>query len=443
MRKTFILLLSVLAIGVACAQKNIITIKGKVTDSKTKGALPGVTIHVQGQQIFTQSNGDGKYVIKVPESLQGANLIFNVFGYDRDTIAVKAAAKRPDVKMKRGGAIKLSTVTVSDYTPKSLIKEALKRIPQNFWCDSTVGTFFYRDVRQVNGGIYLFDEMVFDALRVGYDKNNTIKRTNNNWRNPDARAIESNYKTILFSRLLVNDTARLNEITGGTGDRYLDYSDNEILFDPVEIPNTTLYFSSSKRKQRIWDYAMQNFTDADGVEYYFVTMTNNSTMLGQSADTVHVTVRRNDIAITRVEKIHASMLNDIPWPFSIVLKKIEVDSIGINQHDIYNYGEVDGKMTLTSFTKHSAPIYYYANGSRWGEREQRYCLDVQCVLTSQRRGDASYFDLNKIQSPVRIAVSERKTEALRYDEEFWSQYNFIPLEEHLLQKLNEKLKGSL
>ena len=74
MKSTLILLAFMLAIGAASAQDRFVTIKGKVTDNKTKEALPGVTIHVQGKQIFNQTNGDGNYVLKVPDQFRGSNV---------------------------------------------------------------------------------------------------------------------------------------------------------------------------------------------------------------------------------------------------------------------------------------------------------------------------------------------------------------------------------
>ena len=75
----------------------------------------------------------------------------------------------------------------------------------------------------------------------------------------------------------------------------------------------------------------------------------------------------------------------------------------------------------------------------YGQREQHFVFDAECVLTSHRRGDASFFNENNIQSPVRIAVSDRQAGELRYDEDFWNRYNFVPVEAALLEKLEKKL----
>ena len=435
MKNTFFLLVFMLAIGASNAQEQFFTIKGKVTDTKTKEALPGVTIHIQGKQIFTQTNGDGNYVLKIPEQYRGSNVIYNVFGYARDTMTVKEAAKHPNVKLKRGGAINLNKVTVSEYTPQSLVKEAVERIPQNFWTDTMVGTYFYRDVRQLEDSLYLFDEMVFDALRVGYDKHHALERTGGR----EGNLVKSNYKAILFSRLLVNDTAYIKKITGGTGSFRLTYSDNDVLVDPVEIPNTTSYLSTSKRSLKSWNYKMETFTATEDVDYYLVTMTKSLNSFGPTEYRIVLTIRKSDLAIVRVEFNYDSKENDYPWPMNKLSQKVGRDSIHYTESKVCNYGEVEGKMTLTSYMEHETATFFYSNDTMYGQREQHFVYDAQCVLTSSRHGDASFFDKNNIQSPVRIAVSDRQSGELRYDEDFWSQYNFVPLEEALQKKLERKL----
>ena len=435
MRRTLILLVFLLAVGTASAQDKMIAIKGTVTDAKSKEPLPGVTVYVLNGYHYTQTNGDGAFVIKVPEKMTGGNLVFSLFGYDRDTLAVRQVQKSPKVRLREGGSIKLSEVVISEYTPQSLVKEAVERIPQNFWTDTMVGTYFYRDVRQLEDSLYLFDEMVFDALRVGYDKHHALERTGGR----EGNLVKSNYKAILFSRLLVNDTAYIKKITGGTGSFRLTYSDNDVLVDPVEIPNTTSYLSTSKRSLKSWNYKMETFTATEDVDYYLVTMTKSLNSFGPTEYRIVLTIRKSDLAIVRVEFNYDSKENDYPWPMNKLSQKVGRDSIHYTERKVCNYGEVEGKMTLTSYMEHETATFFYSNDTMYGQREQHFVYDAQCVLTSSRHGDASFFDKNNIQSPVRIAVSDRQSGELRYDEDFWSQYNFVPLEEALQKKLERKL----
>ena len=47
---------------------------------------------------------------------------------------------------------------------------------------------------------------------------------------------------------------------------------------------------------------------------------------------------------------------------------------------------------------------------------------------------------NTIQPPGSVLVPQRRADHKQYDEAFWHQYNFIPLEASIRQKLEKKLK---
>ncbi|MDF7815652.1 SusC/RagA family TonB-linked outer membrane protein [Hymenobacter sp. YC55] len=82
-RSTWLTLLPVLGLH-SLAQAQTKTVSGKVTDSKG-GALPGVTVIVQGTQQGLSTNADGGYSIGVPDN---ATLVFSSIGYDSKTVVV-------------------------------------------------------------------------------------------------------------------------------------------------------------------------------------------------------------------------------------------------------------------------------------------------------------------------------------------------------------------
>ena len=158
------------------------TLRGRVTDKDTREGLPSVTVYVAGQAIYTQTNNDGEYVLKVPAEHRDGSVVYALMGYLRDTITIAKAQRKPNMALASDCGRWLKEVTVTEYSPKAaaqLLIDAVNRIPQNYQTDSVVDTWFYRDVRMLNGELFLFDEMVFDALRVGYDKHHTLKKLNN------------------------------------------------------------------------------------------------------------------------------------------------------------------------------------------------------------------------------------------------------------------------
>lgn len=452
--KTHILILSLLlfsSLTSVSAQADYVTLRGRVTDSGTREGLPAVVVCVEGQAIYTQTNTDGEYVLKVPADYKDGRVVYALMGYRRDTVSVAAAQRKGDVALASDGGRWLNEVTVTDYSPNAvarLLQDAVSRIPLNYQTDSVVGTWFYRDVRILNGEMFLFDEMVFDALRVGYDKHHSLKKLHNSNGPGNAvrldykRPIESNYTSIRHDRLLLYDTAYANRVTNGAGGSYLEYSENEVLYDPLEVPNTTGRLSAKalKRAAKRNNYTMREVTDADGKSYYILTSHYKSSggpFRGHGS--VSFTIAKGSLAFVRIEE-HSYFAMRPFFPLKKAFKEAGVDSMAISEHVVYNYGLVEGKYTLTSYTRNEETDWYCSDSYPTGKGVQHLEKRCQCVLTGEHKEGGSFLKHNVIQAPGSVLVGQRRADNKRYDEAFWQQYNFIPLEADLRLKLENKLK---
>ena len=438
-----------LVFSFAQAQENYLTLRGRVTDRDTREGLPAVTVCVAGQAIYTQTNNDGEYVLKVPAEHREGSIVYALMGYLRDTVKIANAQHTPDVALVSDGGRWLKEVKVTEYSSKAaaqLLIDAVNRIPQNYQTNSVVGTWFYRDVRMLNDEPFLFDEMVFDALRVGYDKHHALKKLNNR-KGPYGsvkldylRPIESNYTAIRHDRLLLCDTAYVNRVTNGVAGDKINYEESEVLYDPVEVPNTVPRLTVSKLK-KAKNLRMYETTDADGKEYYIITTGYDvaAKKMIKMRDTVRITIAKGSLAITRYEEWHYFMMYPY-FPIKKYFKEVGVDSIANRSHVVYNYSVVEGKYTLTSYTRHEGSDLYCAKNSPLGDRIQLLDKHCQCVLTSEHKEGASFLKNNTIQGPGSVLVMNRRADNKSYNETFWQQYNFIPLETSIRQKLEKKLK---
>lgn len=438
-----------LVFSFAQAQENYLTLRGRVTDTETKEGLPAVTVYLASQAVYTQTNSDGQYVLKVPDSLAQDSVVYALMGYHRDTVLLAAAQLKPNRALRSDGGRWLREVSVTEYSPKAvrkLLMDAVDRIPQNYETDSMVGTWFYRDVRLMNGELFLFDEMVFDALRVGYDKYHKLKKLNNRKGPYGAvlidykRPIESNYTTIRHDRLLLCDTGYVSRVTNGMADNYIAYSEHEVLFDPVEVPNTQANLADRYVK-KAKNLQMHEIVDADGKEYYVITKDldmaqKNMITFRQS---VRITIAKSNLAIVSYEESQYFMMHPY-FPLKQVFKQAGVDSIAYETHNTYHYGQVGGRYTLTSYTRHEHTYLFCAENSPLGARRQHMEKRCTCVLTGQHKEGASFLHNNVIQEPGEVLVTNRHADHKQYDEAFWQQYNFIPLEASIRQKLEQKLK---
>ena len=430
------------------AQEDYLTLRGHVTDRDTREGLPAVTVYVAGQAIYTQTNNDGEYVLKVPAEHRDGSVVYALMGYLRDTVSIAKAQRKGDVALTSDGGRWLKEVTVTEYSPKAaakLLMDAVNRIPQNYQTDSVVGTWFYRDVRTFNDELFLFDEMVFDALRVGYDKHHTLEKLYNS-RGPGnsvrvdyLRPIESNYTTIRHDRLLLCDTDYVNSATNGAAQGYINYSENEVLYDPVEIPNASTRLSKSHLKKALkhGTYRMHETTDADGREYYVLTSRyKGSGGPFNGYGSASITIDKRTLAIVRFEEQSFFMMRPF-FPLKKEFKKAGIDSLARREHVVYNYGLVEGKYTLTSYNRNEGLDFYRTQA----DKSEHIDKCMQCVLTNEHKEGASFLKNNVIQGPGSILVTQRRADNKSYDESFWQQYNFIPLEASVRQKLEKKLKN--
>ena len=428
------------------------TLRGCVTDKDTREGLPSVTVYVAGQAIYTQTNNDGEYVLKVPAEHRDGSVVYALMGYLRDTVSVAKAQRKPNMALASDGGRWLKEVRVTEYSSKAaaqLLIDAVNRIPQNYQTDSVVGTWFYRDVRMLNGELFLFDEMVFDALRVGYDKHHTLKKLNNRkgayglvelgYKRP----IESNYTSIRHDRLLLCDTAYVtSQVSREVSGDYIGYEENEVLYDPVEIPNTTTRLSLNrleKAKKRN-KYQVSEMTDAERHQYYVVTSRYNSSggpFRGHG--TARIVIAKGSLAITCIEETDYFAMRPF-FPLKKVFKKAGVDSVARREHVVYNYGLVEGKYTLISYTRDEGTDFYCNANNPKGAGVNSMDNHCQCVLTNEHKEGSSFLKNNTIQPPGSVLVPQRRADHKRYDEAFWQQYNFIPLETSIRQKLEKKLK---
>ena len=434
------------------AQESYLTLRGRVTDRDTREGLPAVTIYVAGQAIYTQTNNDGEYVLKVPSEYRDCSVVYALMGYLRDTVSIAKAQHKGDIALTSDGGRWLKEVNMTEYSSKSaakLLMDAVNRIPQNYQTDSVVGTWFYRDVRMMNDELFLFDEMVFDALRVGYDKHHALKKLNNRkgayglvelgYKRP----IESNYTSIRHDRLLLCDTAYVkNQVSREVSGDYIGYEENEVLYDPVEIPNTTTRLSQErleKAKKRN-NFHVTEMVDAEGHQYYVVTSRYNSSggpFRGNGS--VRIVIAKGNLAITCIEETNYFAMRPF-FPLKKVFREAGVDSLARREHVVYNYGLVEGKYTLTSYTRDEGTDFYCNANSPKGAGLNSMDNHCQCVLTNEHKEGSSFLKNNTIQPPGSVLVPQRRADHKQYDEAFWQQYNFIPIETSIRQKLEKKLK---
>jgi hypothetical protein len=121
-------------------------LKGEVVDSQNKKPLVFATLTLEGSNISTITNTEGKFLLKIPKSIKQGNIIVAFLGYKTSVIPLGQLKENNNKIALAVSITKLDEVDV--IIPKSarnLVKETLRRKGDNYFGDPTLMTAFYRE----------------------------------------------------------------------------------------------------------------------------------------------------------------------------------------------------------------------------------------------------------------------------------------------------------
>lgn len=405
-----------------------IEIKGSIKDKATGERLPYVALQVMGTYVGTQSNADGHYVLKVADNRLSDTVVFSLMGYEKLHISISDLRKQRHVKLTPHN-IELKEVTVKDFaSPQSLLDEVLRRIPQNYHSTPTVSTFFFRNWSMANDSLYLFYESLTDVYRAGYGNFN--KRLIYIGFSGKSN-LKSNYKDILKHRLPVFDTSYLLSVVGSpsTMRGMMTYYDHAAIQDVVEFPNASYVFA--KRKRKDYNYKLEEFTDAEGKEFYLITMMSKS----KYSYTFTLVIDKTDLAVCKITYQYSGEYTN---PDNFMQKIVSPFKSGVVHYDTreYVYKKIAGKYTLFSYRSAASSdnVCHMEYGYQNAMDHQSYKHSYVYQLVDFKKNDADTLPNNVIKA-VKPQLYSTLMSNGRYDESFFENYNFVPLEDECYKKL--------
>ena len=410
------------------AQTGYYTIRGKIVDAATQMPIPNATIYTANKGAITQSNADGIYELKLQDPQRDDLIVFSAYGYLRDTVSVATLTRHPNIKLNEG-PILLRQVTVTAYTPQTVIQKAISLIPENYQSDTTVCTFFYRNWKMANDSLYLFYENVFESLRTGYGKDKQ-KRIN---LSESRKSTHSNYNTLLRSRLLICDSVYLSHLLLDKASirEHLSYRDNELILDLIELPIAAYIFNRKYRKR--FSYSMEELNDGEH-DYYLITMKGME-------QTWILTINQDDFAITDIVMDMDTGTFEYPTGKLYRLDNPYSSRTVHNGHREIRYRKIIDKYTLVSDIWYSDITYICHQEGIWRQSPevQNFKGNKTLVLTNLSKGDHTFLESTDILTPKETSYTELHTQKEAYDESYWEQLNIVPLENTIEMQVNTKL----
>ncbi len=440
MRKSILFICGLLLTAATLHAQNYITLQGRVTDGKNKEGVPYTAVALKGTCVGVQSNDMGIYKLKLESGKikSGDSIIFSAIGYKKKTVSVAQLKGNGNISLEPH-ALMLQEVQVMGYSsPQAILDEAVRRIPENYHIDTTVGTWFHRDWRMLDGELYLFDESVVDMLRYGYIHNDAkTYYTFSDYR----REMDDNYKAVRKHRLLILDSLAVRIASGDNKKAMADlnYSDNQAFSDPVATPRACFDIDADHSTKRKFA-PIQEYTDADGTDYWILSHyseTSNQHFKGHYT----LRIRQDNFAIVDITAEYDTGRYDFNlgmW----ALQPWSSYTVHYNRQSEH-YELLNGRYCLTHIVYQSD--YTYRSHCNFGYEltapEQRWTKCTEWLLTDLQPADTSFLRLNDVQGHKSRNIAKAFGQS-SYDEDFWEQYNTLPLDGNVQEALNRFFSSS-
>lgn len=146
--------------------------KGEVVDAENKKPLVFATLTLEGTNISTITNTEGKFLLKIPTSITEGNIIVAFLGYKTSLIPLTQLKENNNKIALEVSITKLEEVDV--VIPKSaraLVRETLRKKGENYFGDPTLMTAFYRETIKKRRKNVSLSEAVVNIYKSPYTSN--------------------------------------------------------------------------------------------------------------------------------------------------------------------------------------------------------------------------------------------------------------------------------
>ncbi|MDZ4147161.1 MAG: carboxypeptidase-like regulatory domain-containing protein [Flavobacteriaceae bacterium] len=216
-------------------QVNFTQYSGEVIDSQSKDPLVFASLSLDGTNISTVTNTEGKFSLKVPKDIVDGNLTVSFLGYKTTVIALNLL--KEDKNRITLEVLVTELPEVSLTAPKDaegLVRETLKRKGENYFNESTVMTAFYRETIKKRRTNVSLSEAVVNIYKMPYSSDRK-----------DAMELYKARKSTDYNRL---DTLALKLQGGPFNTLYVDVMKYpEYIFTDETISDYIFSFENSTR----------------------------------------------------------------------------------------------------------------------------------------------------------------------------------------------------
>jgi hypothetical protein len=386
-----------------------VTLSGKVVDQFTKSPVIFASVFKTGTSIGTVTNSEGEFILKIPLTSLEGTVSISYIGYKNKDVPVSSLRNEKNVITLEGYAIPIDEVIVKSIDPVQLLKDALKKVKENYPVEPEMQTGFYRETIKENRSYVSISEAVLDIYNSGYRESFDVDRV-------------KIYKGRKSKDVKKMDTVLVKFQGGPRTAMYLD-----IVKNPSVILDQEMF--------EYYNYKLLGIVSIDNRNNYVVEFTENKPAdfpLYQGKFYIDV----EKTAITGVDfKISE---NSLEKAATVLVKKkpatMRIDVISGNY--LVNYREIDGKWILNHVRSE------VTFKSKWEKKLFKSTITTMFEMAITSRNTEN---VEKISGKEAVKFNDVFAEQVGAfeDEEYWGEYNVIKPDESIqvaIDKLKKKMK---
>jgi hypothetical protein len=389
--------------------ESVVVLRGKLVDQLTNKPVLFANVYVDGTNIGTVSNSEGEFILKVPTNLQTKKINISHLGYKTVQIMVSDFRNEENTFTVTPETLTLKELIVRTNDPISLIRGALKNIPDNYGYSPYLCTAFYREAIMQNKQYVGIAEAVLDIYKSRYTneiENDRIKIFKGR-KSQDVKKMD----TLIFKLQGGHNVAVL-----------LDLAKNPQSFMSEE------YFNS-------YDFKPVTLATVEGKETYMIEFSQKKDVTEPFYEG-RLYLDFNTLAIKRAEFAISPV--GLPYADKYLVKKKPAGTIVKTMSGAYvvDYREVNNRWTLSH-------VRYEVKFKVDKKRQlfnKVYTSTVDLAITNKDTVNVSKFKYSSVLKPNEVFVEHV---ADYYDENFWGSYNIIKPEEPIeeaVERISKKLK---
>ena len=144
------------------------SVSGEVRDAETGKRLQQASISTPDGHEATVTNAEGDFTLKTRH--KPSAIYVSCLGYNAIRVPLQGDTSKPLKIRLKPGTITLSEVIVNFMDPEEVVREAVRKIPNNYSHDNELLRCFYRETTQKGRRYIYVAEAVTDLYKVGYNR---------------------------------------------------------------------------------------------------------------------------------------------------------------------------------------------------------------------------------------------------------------------------------